>query len=361
MLVAIARDSRDQRHVLWTVGGVMCADGHCFNWTCDLGGMSAVCPLGTVMNGVDGVGPLRPPVAMALARREEQPPSVGDWAYEPKLDGWRALLFAMPGVLQSRRDNNLAHRFPEVIRAARQLGEVVLDGELVALREGRLDFGALAAPPTTRAAAGVTIYYTAFDLLSGDSGDLRARPYRERRVLLVRLLTGMTPPLQLIPVTADLTVARAWLAPELADVGVEGLVAKKVSEPYRAGRTGDWRKVRSTVVVDAVVVGVTGSVVRPEALVLARPDPTGLLKPVGLSLPLPPPFRDAAARHVTPTGEPVRRLPGTILGHPGAEYLPVLPTLVVEIEADPTITSFANRLRPRVHRLRPDQQPDQLG
>jgi hypothetical protein len=80
-----------------------------------------------------------------------------------------------------------------------------------------------------------------------------------------------------------------------------------------------------------------------------------------LSLPLPPPFRDAAAGHVTPTGEPVRRLTGTILGHLGAEYVPVHPTLVVEIEADPTITSFTNRLRPRVHRLRPDQPADQLG
>ena len=306
------------------------------------------------------MGVLRPPVPMALARRDEVVPRTGEWSYEPKLDGWRALLFAMPGVVQSRRDNDLAGRFPEVVRAARRLGEVVLDGELVALRDGRLDFGALAAPPGSRANAGVTIYYTAFDLLADETGDLRGRPYRDRRALLEQRLAAVTPPLQLVPATPDPDAAAAWLAPEVADLGIEGVVAKKASEPYRAGRTGDWRKVRSTVVVDAVVVGVTGPVTRPEALVLARPDPAGTLVPVGLSLPLPPAFRDQAGDHTMPTGEPVSRLPGTVLGHPGAEYLPVHPTLVVEAEADPTIFTFSNRTRPRVHRLRPDLHPEQI-
>lgn len=303
------------------------------------------------------MGVLRPPVPLALARREERPPRVGDWAYEPKLDGWRALVFAMAGVVQSRRDNDLARRFPEVVRSARLLGDVVLDGELVALRDGRLDFGALAAPPASRAGGGITIYFTAFDLLADETGDLRTRPYRDRRELLERRLAGVTAPLQLIPATPDPDTAAAWLAPELADLGIEGVVAKKAGEPYRAGRTGDWRKVRSAVFVDAVVVGVTGPVIRPEALVLARPEPDGALRTVGLSLPLPPPFRDAAGRQVAATGEPVRRLPGTVLGHLGAEYLPVHPGLVVEIEAEPTISSFANRTRPRVHRLRPDLRP----
>jgi ATP-dependent DNA ligase len=148
-----------------------------------------------------------------------------------------------------------------------------------------------------------------------------------------------------------------WLAPEAAEVGIEGTVAKRFDAPYRGGRTGDWQKTRSAVVVDAVVVGVTGPVIRPEALVLARPDQAGVLHPVGLSLPLPPSFRDSAARHVMATGEPIRRLPGTVLGHQGAEYLPVHPRLVVEVEAEPTITTFTNRTRPRVHRLRPELHP----
>jgi ATP-dependent DNA ligase len=303
---------------------------------------------------------LRPPVLMALARPDDVVPRTGEWSYEPKLDGWRAVLFAMRGVVQSRRDNDLANRFPEVVRAGRRLGEVVLDGELVALRDGRLDFGALTSRPASRAEAGVTIYYTAFDLLADETGDLRALPYRDRRARLEQRFAAAEPPLQLIPATQDPEAAAAWLGPGLADVGIEGVVAKKVTEPYRPGRTDDWRKVRSVVFVDAVVVGVTGPVIRPDALVLARPDATGVLLPVGLSLPLPPKFRDAAGLHVVPTGEPVRHLHGTVFGHQGAEYLPVRPTLVVEAEGDPTIVSFTNRTRPRIHRLRPDLRPDQV-
>ncbi len=303
------------------------------------------------------MGVVRPPVELTLARGVAQVPRVDGWRYEPKLDGWRALVFSLDGVVQSRRDNDLARRFPEIVHAARRLGDVVLDGELVALRNGRLDFGALAAPPRSRAGAEVTVYYTVFDLLADETRDLRGEPWHVRRGLLEHRLADVAAPLQLIPVAEDPDTASAWLTPELADVGVEGVVAKKVDAPYRGGRTGDWQKVRSTVVVDAVVVGVTGPVIRPEAVVLARPDHDGVLHPVGLSLPLSPALRDAAARHVMATGEPVRRLPGAVLGHQGAEYLPVRPNLVVEVEAEPTISTFSNRTRPRVHRLRPELDP----
>jgi hypothetical protein len=165
------------------------------------------------------------------------------------------------------------------------------------------------------------------------------------------------PPLQLAPSTSDRGATAAWLRPEAAEVGIEGVVAKKTGAPYRAGRTGDWVKIRQKVVVDAVVIGVTGPLVRPEALLLARPDRNGALLPIGLSLPLPPAFRDEAARHVHPTGEPRRRMPTTVLGHDGTEYLPVHPTLTVEAEAEATVVTFTARLRPRVHRLRPGLVP----
>lgn len=60
------------------------------------------------------------------------------------------------------------------------------------------------------------------------------------------------------------------------------------------------------------------------------------------------------------TGEPPRRLPGAILGHPGTEYQPVHPELVVEAEAEPTVETFSARLRPRVHRLRPNLRPQDI-
>ena len=104
--------------------------------------------------------PVTPPVELVLAVSGDRVPGPDPrWAYEPKFDGWRGVLFRSAGVLQSRRGTDLAARFPEVMAAAESLGDVVLDGEVVALRDGRLDFGALASPPRGRAAAGVTIYY----------------------------------------------------------------------------------------------------------------------------------------------------------------------------------------------------------
>jgi ATP-dependent DNA ligase len=90
-------------------------------------------------------------------------------------------LFTQLGVVQSRRDNDLALRFPEIVAAGRQLGDVVLDGEVVALREGRLDFGALTSSPNSRTEAGVTIYYIAFDLLAERDRDWRPGPQDQRR------------------------------------------------------------------------------------------------------------------------------------------------------------------------------------
>ena len=303
---------------------------------------------------------------MALARDEREVPGPDPrWVYEPKFDGWRAALFTATGVVQSRRDNDLAKRFPEIAAAARGLGDLVVDGELVALREGRLDFGALTSMPKQRADAGIAIYFIAFDLLAdtdtdGDGHeDLRGEPYRTRRTRLEQRFAGARPPLQLVPATTDRTEAMQWMRPEAATVGIEGLVAKDTTKPYRAGRTGDWRKVRQKIVVDAVVTGVAGALARPEALVLARPDQDGVLQHIGLSLPLPPALRNATAPLLEPTGEARRRLPG-VLGSDGTEYQPVHPTLVVEVEAEATVVSFNARLRPRIHRLRTDLTPDEL-
>ncbi len=138
--------------------------------------------------------------------------------------------------------------------------------------------------------------------------------------------------------------------------GHRSIVAKDTTRPYRLGRTGDWRKVRQKIVVDAIVVGVAGALARPEALVLARPDQSGALQQIGLSLPLSPALRDATATHVESTGEPRQRL-APVLGSEGTEYQPVHPTLVIEVEAEATVITFTARLRPRVHRLRPDLNP----
>ncbi len=103
-----------------------------------------------------------------------------------------------------------------------------------------------------------------------------------------------------------------------------------------------------------MVIGVTGSLERPAELVLARPDPTGGLRQIGLSLPLDPRLREQAAGQVTATGEPPIRLSAGVFGRGRTEYQPVHPTLIVEAEAEASVASFSSRLRPKVHRLRPD-------
>jgi ATP-dependent DNA ligase len=90
--------------------------------------------------------------------------------------------------------------------------DVVLDGELVVCRDGRLDFSALqrrlASP---RAATEAPASFPVFDVLEAGGTDLRAYPCRVRRAVLHRLLDGAAPPLALVPMTTDATAARAWL------------------------------------------------------------------------------------------------------------------------------------------------------
>ncbi|MFI5606862.1 hypothetical protein [Amycolatopsis sp. NPDC051903] len=274
------------------------------------------------------------------------------WAPEPKFDGWRAALFVVDGVLQSRRENNLADRFPEIMELGPVLGDVVVDGEVVALRAGRLDFAALASRPQARVAAGVTIYYVVFDLLADDRTDGRRQPYRARRERLGDLLADVDPPLQLAPSTINRETALGWMRPDVSAVGIEGVVAKPVDGPYRAGRTGGWVKIRQMAIVDAVVVGVTGDPAHPLEVVLGRRDPAGELHRIGLSMPLTSALRDQVGAHVRVTGEPAVRVPTGGFGRGQTEYLPTVPELVVEVEAEASIETFTNRLRPRVYRLR---------
>ncbi|WIX82838.1 hypothetical protein QRX50_19685 [Amycolatopsis carbonis] len=306
---------------------------------------------------------VRPPVEMALLRAEKQVPTSSTarpLSFESKMDGWRGVLFPRDGVLQSRRDNNLADRFPELFAAATSLGDVVLDGEIVAHRDGRLDFGSLAGSPRTRAESGAVIYYVAFDLLAEGHRDHRSSTYQQRRARLEQLMHGVPPPLQLMPATTDRDQAMTWMDPACARVGIEGVVVKPPGKPYRPGRA-DWIKVRSTVVVDAVVVGVTGDPNHPTELVLARPDPPGALQGIGLSHALSDALRAEAGPHLALTGEGSRKISTGVFGRPSVtEYRPVHPSLVVEVRAESSVLVFTNRQRPRVHRVRLDLSPDDV-
>jgi ATP-dependent DNA ligase len=107
----------------------------------------------------------------------------------------------------------------------------VLDGELVALRDGRLDSGALTSSPKVRGHAGVTIYYVAFDLPGVGGTDLRGEPYVLRRSEPAARLAGVRPPVQLVPSTTGLAEAMQWMRAAAATLGVEGIVAKDTTRP----------------------------------------------------------------------------------------------------------------------------------
>src|ERR1700754_2611507 len=236
------------------------------------------------------------PVQPMVAREAATLPTRGPWAYEPKLDGFRALAIGEGGRvrLQPRQQRPLTEFFPEIVEALAQRfrGEVVLDGELVVCGPGGLDFMALQRRLTgsRRPAADARASYVVFDLLDAGGIDLRVHPYRVRRQLLLQLRADVRPPLGVVPMTTDSQAARVWLTEHL-EAGVEGVVAKRLDHAYSPKRA--WRKVRARTSAEAVVGGVLGPMTAPVALVLGRPDVTGRLRVVGRTGPIHRAFRPA--------------------------------------------------------------------
>ncbi|MFG2295576.1 ATP-dependent DNA ligase [Streptomyces sp. NPDC048603] len=215
---------------------------------------------------------------VALAATVRTLPLGPGLAYEPKFDGHRMVISRTGAdvVLQARSGRIVTSAFPDLAGAARQLPpDTVLDGEVVVWHAGRTDFALVqrraAATPARAAllAQSLPASYAAFDVLTLAGLDVRARPYERRRALLVDLLLPLGPPLQPVPMTTDPELAATWYE-TLPASGIEGLVIKRLDQPYPAGRRA-WRKLRHTDTRDAAVVGYTGSARRPAALVLVLP------------------------------------------------------------------------------------------
>jgi ATP-dependent DNA ligase len=180
-----------------------------------------------------------------LAELKDELP-VGDHVYEPKLDGFRGVLFAREDAsLWSRNKKDLGKRFPELLEIRKSLPSCVLDGEIVAIRDGKVDFEALQQRLVT---SGRRVDFIPFDIIELEGEDLRSRPLIERRKLLETI--GM----DLVPQTDDADSARKWF--EELDRGVEGVVAKKKAQPYIPGERG-WIKVKAYRTIDLAVGGIT--------------------------------------------------------------------------------------------------------
>jgi len=219
----------------------------------------------------DASEPLHP----QLASLTERLPAGPEWLFEPKWDGYRAIVAVSGGEarLTSRNGKDLTERFHDVARAAAQAvrtPSAVLDGEVVALDEhGTARFEAL------QRGSGPLVLM-AFDLLELDGEPVYRRPLRERRALLEQLLDPAVRAVRLSPAFED---GEALLDAAQAQ-GLEGVVAKRADLPYRPGRrTPEWQKVKLRAQEDFPVVGYTrgsGRRAKLGALVLGRREADGL-------------------------------------------------------------------------------------
>src|SRR5262249_14843469 len=186
-------------------------------------------------------------------------PSGGGWRYEPKWDGFRGVLENDGGelALWSRNGRPLLRYFPEL----RPLGDLMpahsaLDGEIVIVRDGGLDFGAMQMRPhpresrVRRLAGEIPATFVAFDLLLWKGKPVHERPIEKRRAELEKVGEGF----ELSPVSADVDQGQEWLQ-TLQAAGFDGVIAKKLGLPYLPGSRHGVFRVKPHTTADWVVAG----------------------------------------------------------------------------------------------------------
>src|SRR5512132_1321435 len=164
--------------------------------------------------------PVNPPVLPMLAKRVDELPAAGDWIFEPKWDGFRALVFRDGDeiFIQRRDEKSLNRYFPELLEPLRtQLPDrCVLDGEIVIAKNDALDFDALqlrihpAASRVKLLSKEIPASMVFFDLLAVGDQDLRDTAFKDRQKMLRSLLSFVAPPLHLTPSTSELVTAQDW-------------------------------------------------------------------------------------------------------------------------------------------------------
>ena len=238
--------------------------------------------------------PVSPPLLPMLSKRIAELPREGEWIFEPKWDGFRALIFRDRDevLIQSRDEKPLNRYFPELIDPIRtQLpARCVLDGEIVIAQNGRLDFDALqlrlhpAASRVKLLSQQTPASIVFFDLLSEDDRDLRGEPFRQRRRALEAILSSAAPPIHLTPATQDTAVAEDWFA-RFEGSGLDGVMAKPASLGYESDKRVMF-KVKHERDCDCVVAGFRwhkkGDGTAVGSLLLGLFDDSGALQHVGV-------------------------------------------------------------------------------
>ena len=182
----------------------------------------------------------------------------GDWLYEIKFDGWRAI--AIKGDdetrLLSRNNKDLGAKFPSLLKALSELKaeEVMMDGEIVALDEkGRSSFQLLQAFESE--GTDTPLFFYAFDLLECDGESFVAKPLEERKARLEKLIPDSNGPIRF---SATLGGDEKPLLAEAKKLGLEGLIGKRQHSRYEPGhRSGAWIKLKLQSEQEFVIGGYT--------------------------------------------------------------------------------------------------------
>ena len=287
-----------------------------------------------------------------LAKPSDGLPDGDGWLFEPKWDGFRAIVFRDGDELftQSRDLKPLDRYFPELadpLRAALP-DRCVVDGEVViAGPDGALDFDALLLrihPADSRVrmlAAASPASFVAWDLLALGDEDLRAAPQAERRARLESVLGSETPRIHLTPATRDRALAADWFD-RFEGAGLDGVIAKRLDSAYQPGKRAMF-KVKHQRTADCVVAGFRWHKNGPGTLVgsllLGLFDDEGRLHHVGITAT----FTMARRAELASELEPLRE--HAMDGHPWAEWADWADAAAASGQRVPGATSRWNRGR----------------
>lgn len=317
---------------------------------------------------------LTPALAPMEAKLVAELPVGPGWQFEPKWDGFRALVFRDGDEVEilSKSGKSLARYFPEVVAevVAAKRKMFVLDGELIVPLDKVLSFDALQArlhPATSRIerlSRETPAQLILFDCLGLDGENLMDAPLSDRRTALERFhRQDGSPRLLLSPRTDAVEIARGWLA--RSGGALDGVIAKRLNEPYRPGERA-MLKVKQHRSADCVVGGFRrakdGKGVA--SLLLGLHDEAGMLNHVGFTSGISAGERLALAERLEPLigglgftgkapGGPSRWNDGK-----ESEWVPLQPELVVEVLYD-QVTGERFRHGTRLLRWRPDKAPEQ--
>ena len=261
-----------------------------------------------------------------LAKLADEIPKTEGFLFEPKWDGFRAIVFRTDDTvyIQSRDLKPLDRYFPELHDALveRLPPGCVIDGEIVIATDKGLDFDLLqlrlhpAASRVAKLAQATPSAFVGFDLLAVDGASIMDRPQGERRVALEKLLSSVTPPVYVTPVTRDRKVAIEWLQ-RFEGAGLDGVMAKPEDAAYQPGKRTMF-KIKHARTADCVVSGFRWHKKEPGiigSLLLGLFDDRGRLHHVGVTSS----FTMARRKELVEELEPLRK--NAMAAHPWREWV----------------------------------------